>query len=1332
MQSRFRMKSVVLAALLAMVASVTLASTASAGPAPGAKPRGFRLFARALGAYTVNRIYCGISSDGEICRDSTGSSTIGGGFWPKGTADQYIFNTGMQIAGVIGPDGGPWAGDTTGGFFFDPKGTTQHGSQVEPIYNFQSPGDAAIWPAEACVPNGDAQASLFDPLLQTDPSNTADPTCRKTASEGDIWFVSTEADPTLKAGRKHPLGIVVETRLMGWNTPSENKDIAYLIYTFYNITSLNPADYAAVRPKFRNLLIQQAQKFHAAEVAQGVALPQGGYTLTQLYAAIGTDMDVAQANANYASVNLPFALGFTYDHGFEQPGGWTFDPSIFSGSFFPGVGFAGVKYLKSPTGPGAIQLYSNTINGTPFPGAFNDPQNTTQLWRYLSGNINQAAGDQACNTGNPAVSHVCFVNNNSPQDMRFFESSTGLTLGPGQAGTIVVAYIFAAPVKTPGCSGNCDVKPGNPLRLSSVDSLAVGPNLVDSLTGYVSFHDNNGNGIPEQSEFKVVKNSLLGKALVAQQVFDTKFLRPFAPSSPDFFLIPGNNQVTVLWRPSPSEQAGDPFFNIASQPTVLDAQGNVQPNGQYDPNYRQFDVEGYRVYRGRVDSPNELTLLAQFDYAGTQINDFTGQINPTPGCGPDIGIKAGCPVAFDSVGPGVAPTHSVAYPLVGDLTQVFLAPPSPTGNRVVLANDSILYLHLDTALVSGVAQGSCAPSACPPLEDTGVPFVYVDQSPKNSFRYFYSVTAFDINSFQSGPSSLESPRITKSVTPVAPATNYVNSGTLTSHVVGRGVATDTIFKSPPSLDGATGKFSGPFQPANGTTVGFVGQFVSSVIAAPGALSVTLDSLTMGNAWPCDATSLPNTYYYTASAGAGSTPVQLVIPIVQDCFDGEVSGSSLFNAVHIDNTLAGNYGGDSSYALKGQLTVNQVGTYHTGAWGRGCINGAFGFTFSGAQTGCNYNGTRWFDGPSPTKNEVTADPNFGNGVNGGGATVNTALANNAGWNNAGHLTGVDVAYQPIAYQTTANVWRIIHAALGGAVRAADYNVYWNAATAGLIDSVIDVTHNVPVAFDSLRMQSSYGVLTTANAAAAGSFDKRAQLSVSDFGCVAPFKTDAQVQSLIPCTGATRYFLTRQAALGAIVFSTGSVAADTNSTHTGTGFGMYLAGNLYLFQMAALPQNTVWSMRDYVGAITGGNGFAGNNGPYKFTPVDRPFSAVGAAVTVNFNVVNKINAPTSADLSKVHTVPDPYYVTNAFEQTTDNKVIKFVNLPRRAIIRIYSTSGILVALLEHNSTTFGGEETWNVRNRNNQVVASGVYFYHIESNDGGTARRVGRMTIVNFAQ
>ena len=113
--------------------------------------------------------------------------------------------------------------------------------------------------------------------------------------------------------------------------------------------------------------------------------------------------------------------------------------------------------------------------------------------------------------------------------------------------------------------------------------------------------------------------------------------------------------------------------------------------------------------------------------------------------------------------------------------------------------------------------------------------------------------------------------------------------------------------------------------------------------------------------------------------------------------------------------------------------------------------------------------------------------------------------------------------------------------------------------------------------------------------------------------------------------------------------------------------------------------------------------------------------------------------TSDLSNVHTVPDPYYVTSSFETTSTDKIIKFVNLPTRAIIRIYSSSGVLVRVLTHNSenrgltdeavSVLGGEETWDVRNRNNQVVASGVYFYHIEAAD---ARRVGRFTVVNFAQ
>jgi hypothetical protein len=222
--------------------------------------------------------------------------------------------------------------------------------------------------------------------------------------------------------------------------------------------------------------------------------------------------------------------------------------------------------------------------------------------------------------------------------------------------------------------------------------------------------------------------------------------------------------------------------------------------------------------------------------------------------------------------------------------------------------------------------------------------------------------------------------------------------------------------------------------------------------------------------------------------------------------------------------------------------------------------------------------------------------------------------------------------------------------------------------------------------------------------------------------------------IPCGGTPTggdgpsYTLTRQATIGAIVHFTGSTANSQTSTNAGQGYAMYIAGNLFMFQTTTLPTGTVWALRDYVGAITGGNGFGGNDGPYAFAPSVRPFSATGASVSLSFTATTTIANARDRDLRRVHTVPDPYYGTNSFETSATERVIKFVNLPERAIIRIYTVSGVLVAVIEHNSTT-SSEAVWDVRNRNGRIVASGVYFYHIEALN---ARRVGRMTVVNYAR
>jgi hypothetical protein len=1287
---------------------VTLApGRADARPLPGPK-HGFRLLARTVGALTVNRVYCGVSSIGNICRDSLYGPNADGGYWPKGTADGYIWDSSVQFAGIVGPEFRKWAGDTVSGGY----------EEIKPVYNSADPSDLKDWPPAALVPRGDVTESLFDGLLRGHTS----------ASQGDVWTMMWDGNP-LYSAPSHPLGVLVETRGMGWNFPAGNNDIVYVVFTFYNVTASDCLVYARLRPEVQPILCDVGARFQALNEAKfGVDIPSGGYTISRMYTGLYTDPDIAHFGLNFASVNVPFSLGFAYDYTFHPAEGWTFDPAIFGAPFFAGSGFAGVKYLGGAVDSSGQRLALTMFNAN---ALGRDPNSIQELYRLLSGTVDPGLGDLPCDTGDPAVTHICHVDKASPADTRFRQSSGPLELPPGEARSIAVAYIFAAPVRTAGCTPPCNVLPGDPTLLLDPAALAGGANTIDTIAGFAGFlGDLNGNGRVDQEEIAATPGSLLGKALVAQSIFDKGFLLPFAPDPPDFFLIPGDGQVTVLWRPSSSETSGDPYFQLASLTTNADG----SPNPLYDPNYRQFDVEGYRVYRGRLNSPNSLQLLAQFDYAGTLIADYGGQVNPADQCAPELSIRTGCPETtpaggFDSIGPGLYRTHHVDHDLVGDVVQVRL------GTRAALAIGKVLITAADTAVVGGSRLGPCAPSPCPALSNTGVPFVYVDRTPRNSLQYFYAVTAFDVNSFQSAPSSLESPRTPKRVMPVHGAPTYESSGRIIStEVYGRGVRVDGRFPAP-TLDPTTGRFSGPFPPANGMTVGFAGELVSRVLDGSGSFSVTLDSIGAGSAY--DVPSLPVRYFLTATSGPNVA--HIVIPVRPDPFEGTATNYGVFPAVSATHSLATPYGGDSTYALWGQVNLSLAGNYYTGAWGSGCINGAPGFETGG---GCGYNGTRWFDGPSPQKNETQPDPTSGNGATSAAPTVNRALPDNAGFNNAGALSGVEVIHQPLAYQTMPNVYRDIHGVLGSFRRAADYNVYWSSGTPGRIDSVVDVTHNVSLPLDSVAergMNSGFGILTQSAAQpAAGSFDNRAELSLADFDCVEPLRHIAAAESRIPCgspgdsADGPRYVLGRQASLGPIVFAATSLADFQTSTSTGTGFALYLAGNTHLIQTGTLPSGVVWSMRDYVGAITGGNGFGGAEGPYAFLPVTRPFSAQGATITVTFDATNTHRPVREADLRRVHTVPDPYYVTSAYEQATEIKVIKFVNLPERAIIRIYSSSGILVALLEHNSATYGGEESWNVRNRNNQVVASGVYFYHVEANvNGGTARRIGRMTIVNFA-
>jgi hypothetical protein len=92
-----------------------------------------------------------------------------------------------------------------------------------------------------------------------------------------------------------------------------------------------------------------------------------------------------------------------------------------------------------------------------------------------------------------------------------------------------------------------------------------------------------------------------------------------------------------------------------------------------------------------------------------------------------------------------------------------------------------------------------------------------------------------------------------------------------------------------------------------------------------------------------------------------------------------------------------------------------------------------------------------------------------------------------------------------------------------------------------------------------------------------------------------------------------------------------------------------------------------------------------------------------------------------------VPDPYYATSQFDLSPASKELKFVGLPAKATVRIYSMSGVLVDMISHEDASGGGSTPWDLRNRSGQYVASGVYFFHVSTPEGKT--HVGKFTVIN---
>jgi hypothetical protein len=1233
------------------------------------------LFAFPAAVLDGNRVACGVDNIGQVCRSFAGSPIAGGAFWPKGTADQYIFNSGLQVAALIPAGAGfAWAGDTVGAFFMDPRGDQTAGTPRTNVFNSRDTTDAADWPIGAVV----RDTALFHPGLIG----------RDAAADHDLWTRYWDGNPASLGGRPHQMGIAVDQRLLAWNYPTGNEDVIYIVYTIYNVSARTPAVYANatipvdVQPEIAAL---GARFQDSVEAALAVTIPDGGYVLDSMYVALYTDHDIATFSDNHATVSVPFGLGIGYAGSFVDGIGWTYPLEIFgSPPFVPAPGLLGTAFLRSPA---PFQWF--TISG---PAVFPDPVGVSLLWRRLSGHLR--ASDIQCNPFTDAAvaraRHVCY-HTQVPGERRFLISTGPFRLAPGEATTIVIPYVFAAPLDTVSPYIGGGLPPGLPFPGDSIALDTTKIRAIERAAGWVTQSDANANGIIEGAEVITARRSLLFKTQVAQALVDAKFLLPSAPEPPEFFLIPGDNAVTVVWRSSASETTGDPYFALASD----------RASALYDPNYRQFDVEGYRIYRGR--DPRALELIAQVDHDTTSFIDYLGAVQYVGQCAPEFGLIRDCPVDFP---PLLDTTISARVQIAGRVAQV------PEGYRIVTTNGALTTLRADT-FPTGAASGF------PLLDDAGVKFAYTDSGALNSFRYYYAVTAFDFNSIRSGPVSFESPRLVKTVTPRVPSGQETAGSPPVMRLLGADGTQLSASAPVPSIDATTGIFSGAMPPTNGFQVALAA-FLPQLLTG-GTITVTIDSVRLGVAAIDVLIGAPRPALYYVSATMGADTSRFVVPLTMDGFEHDRNATVRFAAVPVDSAQAVRFGGDSTFSLFGDITLSTAGVWRLASWGRG---NAFAQPSNSA-----FNGPRWWTGAA---NENTPNPNGGNCSSPFtvSACGNTTRVPDIG-RTAGSLPGVTI-FHPQSYSSIPNApGRTIEGALATVVRAADFRIVWGAG--GGIASVFDVTHQVPVPF-SPRVGPGWGILTHESFAAVTEGltgdGRNFLLTWSDVFCADPLPEYLALAPTTSCggDGQTPAALRDTATLTAIAIRdtassyTGTAAASY--TATGNGFIFYLNGHFFLMQMAALPASgTAWNARFYSGTITGTA--AGAN--FAFLPATRPPAVPGLRAELAFEgtQLNRF-ATTDSLLARVHTVPDPFYARSGYELAPDTLALKFVHLPARAIIRIYSLSGILVAVLFNDDPTGGGEVTWDLNSRSGKRIASGVYFYHVETPDRRS--RVGRFTVI----
>jgi hypothetical protein len=402
--------------------------------------------------------------------------------------------------------------------------------------------------------------------------------------------------------------------------------------------------------------------------------------------------------------SIPINMGFAWDENFSET------------NFIGTPGFVGIAYLQSPGNDedGIDNDGDGIVDESPFNGIDDDGINGID---DQPGEVDQLGLVNYSFHNNPSTPPLI---RNDPEDdptgykimacdppdqcqettqsvdIRFLSTSGPFTIRPGESHKIVLAFVFANAVGSPT---SIPVY-GDPPRPDPND---------------IYFE-----------EFLAVKQTVQG-------IYDLNFLQASPPPRPNLTLIPGDRQVTILWDDSPVRAADKTYEEFV----IL------------DPTYRQYDFEGFKLWRSRT---------GVFSIAG----DPDDPLNP-------VAAKE------NSVSSDLDLTLLGQWDLANGITSV------PDGIQVL----DFVIDQLGDTVVTEADTFDLGP-------DTGLKFSYIDRGEAgatlvNGFRYYYSIESFDFNSSALPVSAVSLHNgvafsADNSVIPRSNASSFVTAAGVVSHV----------------------------------------------------------------------------------------------------------------------------------------------------------------------------------------------------------------------------------------------------------------------------------------------------------------------------------------------------------------------------------------------------------------------------------------------------------------------------------------------------------------------------------------------------------------------